>query len=322
MHFKYKSALAITAASLVAISLAGCSSDSSGSGDSATPTIAYVSGATGITFYEMMDDEGGKTAKELGAKWVYQGASEWSPTQQTPVVDGVCTNTPDVLIVTPTDGKAMAAALQRCSDNGVKIIAVDTLADESTKLETSITADNEQGGAIAGEYMAEQVGKTGKVVVIGGPSTTTTNISREQGFVKTIKKSYPQMQVLQTQWTESQDPAKAQGTVSDLLVANPDLKGVFCIVENVAEGCAAAVAMSGLDVKVIGYDASESLLANLSTGKIDALVVQPARDEIKAAVEAAMKVIKGKSVEPKIKLNNVLITTATMDDPKFARLLK
>lgn len=323
-----KRAIAVGAAALTALALASCSSggdaggDSSEGGSAEGATVAYVPGATTIAFYEMMADEGQKTAEAEGVEWVYQGAAEWSASLQTPVVDGVCTNKPDVLIITPTDGQGMAAALQRCIDAGIPVISVDTLADESTPVETAISADNLQGGGIAGEYMAEAIGGSGKVVVVGGPSTVTTNNQRAEGFAAAMAENYPDIEVMQTQWTESQDPAKAQSAVSDLLVANPDIKGLFCIVENVAEGCAAAVDLAGLDVQVIGYDASDSLVANLRSGKIDALVVQPARDESKAAVEAAVKFLNGESLEPEMKLENVLITTDTLDDPQFERFLK
>lgn len=327
MHSKRLQGLGVALAISALAVTAGCSAagGGSGGGSSGGGSVAYVPGTAGVAFYEIMNDEGKKTADKLGLHFTYQGAGDWSPTLQTPIVDGICTNKPDVLIITATDGKAMAAALQRCINDGVKLISVDTLTDPSTKIQSSITADNAQGGALAADYIAKQIGEQGKVAVIGGQATASTNTEREQGFTNEIKKKYPQIQQVQTQWTESQDPAKAQSLVSDLLVAQPDIKGVFCVIEHVAEGCGAAVANSGLRVQVVAYDASESLVSLMRKGTIDALIAQPAREEIKLAVQDAAAVIKGKPVKKTTKLANILITKAQVDDPgvqKYYYMLK
>lgn len=55
-------------------------------------------------------------AESLGMKREYQGAAEFSPADQTPVVEGVCAEHPSVLLVPPTDPVALAPAINTCSN--------------------------------------------------------------------------------------------------------------------------------------------------------------------------------------------------------------
>lgn len=305
-----------TATAALAAALSACSSG--GGGDAGT--VAFIPGTAGVAFYEIMKDEGTTTAEQLDLDFIYQGAGDWAPSLQTPVVDGVCTNKPDVLIISPTDGKAMAAALQRCIDSGVKIISVDTTTDPSTEIEMAITSNNRQGGALAADFLAQTLGDGASVAVIGGQATASTNIERVEGFTNRIAEAHPGVRQLPTQWTESQDPARAQSLVNDLLVANPDLDGVFCVIENVGEGCGSAVGSSGRDVLVVSYDASDTMVELMRRGDVDAVIAQPAREEIQLAVEAAAKIIKGEAVEPEVNLENVLVTADQVDDPEAQKL--
>lgn len=312
--------LATAAVSIAGLALAGCTSGAGTSGDGGETkgSVVFIPGTTGVAFYEAMRIAAEEKAEELGLDFSYQGAADWTPSLQTPVVDGVCTNKPDVLIVTPTDGKALASALQRCIDAGVQIITVDTVPDPSTPVVTQITADNLQGGALAAEFVAGQIGGAGKVVVIGGQATASTNIERVQGFEDYMSENYPDIEQVQTQWTESQDPTKAQSIMSDLLVANPDITGAFCVIEKVAEGCGAAIEQSGKDVTLVAYDASQTMVDLMKSQTVDALVAQPNVQQMLQAMEDAAKVIAGDTsgIQPELKLENRLIPADEVDDPE------
>jgi len=95
--------------------LAACgSTKSSASGSSAASStgknlsIAYVPGATGVAFYTSLSDGMQAEAKKLGMSYSYQGSPNFNPSDQTPVVNAVCTRHPSMLVVSPTDPVAMA----------------------------------------------------------------------------------------------------------------------------------------------------------------------------------------------------------------------
>ncbi|HTW03795.1 MAG TPA: hypothetical protein VMF87_26085, partial [Streptosporangiaceae bacterium] len=88
-----------TALALVALAAAACGSGSSSGSPSGSAsagksakhyTIAFVPGATGVSFYDTVLSGMQAKAKTLGMTVTYQGSPDFAPSAQTPVVDGVC----------------------------------------------------------------------------------------------------------------------------------------------------------------------------------------------------------------------------------------
>jgi ribose transport system substrate-binding protein len=74
-------------------------------------------------------------------------------------------------------------------------------------------------------------------------------------------------------------------------------------------------------VKLVAFDSSEGLVADLSAGVIDALVAQ---DPFKIGYEGVRAVtdkLDGKSPEKKIDLSATVITKADLDKPEIKKLL-
>ena len=59
--------------------------------------------------------------KKLGMSYSTQGAADFTPAAQTPVVDAVCTRHPSLLLIAPTDPVALRPAIQRCMNDGVDV---------------------------------------------------------------------------------------------------------------------------------------------------------------------------------------------------------
>lgn len=320
----------------VAVGLAACGGSSSSS--SATPasaasgtsstsasaaagsggkhfTIAYVPGATGVAFYDTLL-QGMKTeAAQLNMSVIYQGAADFSPSAQTPVVNGVCTRHPDLLVVSPTDPVAMAPALQTCRNEGVPVITVDTTLSNSTGLTSAITTDNAQGGKLAADYVGKKLGGKGTVAVLSLSPTATTQVARVAAFTAELKAAYPGITVLPTQYT-AQAVTSSESIVRSLLLAHPGIKAVFGAAEPNAEGAASALAATGQTGKVViaGFDAGPTEVSLLKAGKIDALVAQQAAQEGATAAQFAHDKLTGDTgaIKSTVQLPDVLLTTSTV----------
>ena len=89
-------------------------------------TIALVPGLTTDAFYITMNRGAQAAAEALGIEVDFQGAEEFDPVLQTPVLDAVIGRGPDAILIAPTDSTQMIEPLRRVTDAGIPMITVDT----------------------------------------------------------------------------------------------------------------------------------------------------------------------------------------------------
>jgi ribose transport system substrate-binding protein len=315
------------AAALAAVTLtaAACgSSAGSGSGSSAKSssakhyTIAFVPGATGVSFYDTVLSGMQAKAKTLGMTVTYQGSPDFAPSAQTPVVDGVCSKHPNVLIVAPTDPVAMAPAIDTCLNEGIPVITVDTQLANTSRLTAEITTDNSQGGQLAGAYLGQELHGSGQIAELSLSPTATTQVDRLQAVDSVLKSSYPGISVATLQYTQ-QATSSSETIVRSILSAHPQVKAIFGVAEPNAEGAIPAIAAAGKGGKVlvVGWDASPTEVSLLKKGTLSATVAQQAAQEGAMAAQYAYDKLTGKTsaISFHLSLPDVLLTSANVNQP-------
>jgi ribose transport system substrate-binding protein len=332
--------LTAAAVLLTALTATACSSSSSSSSSpssaSAAPaatasgaassashyTIAYVPGATGVAFYDTLVAGMRAKAASLGMSVTYQGSPNFTPADQTPIVDAICTKHPSALIVSPTDPVAMAPAINTCLTAGIPVITVDTGLTNTSQITSAITTDNNSGGKDAADYVGKALGGKGEVALLSLSPTATTQVERIASFEKEIKAAYPGITVLPVQYT-SQATSDSETVARSILAANPGVKAFFGSAEPNAEGVAAALKATGLTGKVldVGFDASPTEVSLLKSGGINATIAQPAAEEGADAAQFAYDKITGDTtgITASVQLPDVLLTTADASQAAFEK---
>ena len=236
-------------------------------------------------------------AKELGVNLMWQGsASDYSPQTQMPFVDAALTNGVDALILVPTDPNAMQPAVTRAESMKIPVITVDTTVTDQCYLTSFITGDNVDGGHQAAETLANLIGRKGKVFIMSGSPSATTDVARENGFREAIKQ-LPDIEIVGIQYANSQ-PANATSAVNTILLKYPDLAGIFALDGTSGTGTVAALrnANKAGQVKLVGYDAYKAEVDALKEGIFTALVAQQPAKEADLALQYAYDKITGKDV--------------------------
>jgi ribose transport system substrate-binding protein len=315
--------LALAAAlAAVALTAAACSSSSSTSPPSSSTspsakhyTIAFVPGATGVSFYDTVLSGMQAKAKALGMTVTYQGSPDFAPSAQTPVVEGVCSKHPSVLVVAPTDPVAMAPAINTCLNAGIPVITVDTQLTNTSKLTAEITTDNTQGGQLAGAFLGKELHGSGQIAELSLSPTATTQVDRIDAVDSVLKSSYPGVKVVTLQYTQ-QATSSSETTVRSILAGHPQVKAIFGVAEPNAEGAIAAIAAAGLTGKVlvVGWDAGPTEVALLKKGTLSATVAQEAAQEGAMAAQDAYDKLTGKTsaITFHLRLPDVLLTSANV----------
>ncbi|MDQ6678948.1 MAG: substrate-binding domain-containing protein [Acidobacteriota bacterium] len=230
-------------------------------------------------------EQGARAAgKQYHATILWSGPpQETDYTRQIEIVDSMIARHVDGLAVAAADRQILNASLERAAAEHIPVTVFDSGVD-SDKYMTFVATDNYAAGGMAARKLGELLGGKGKVGVMGHAPGSFSTMDRERGFADTLKKEFPGVTVVATQFGMA-DPAKAMAAAENMLTAHPDLAGMFASSEPSSVGVARAIRARGLagKVKFVAFDSSEGLQADRKAGVIQALVVQ---DPYKIGFEA------------------------------------
>jgi ribose transport system substrate-binding protein len=293
-------------------------------------TIALIPGLTTDAFYITMHKGAAAAADALGDTLVFQGASDFNPVTQVPVLDAVIARHPDAILIAPTDKVQLIQPLRKAVEAGIKLITVDTFIGNGRYQTGSgdadfplsyVASDNILGGQIAARALAKAIGDQGKVYVSNVKPGVSTTDQREEGF-KAEMKNHPGITVLATEFNDD-DANKAASQLQSVLARNPDLAGVFGANLFSALGAANGVQQAGKagKIKVAAFDAPKSIVGQLKSGLVDMAIAQHPAEIGYFGVVTAHAALTGHSVPTTIGTGFTVITKDNVDDPNVSRFL-
>jgi len=153
--------------------------------------------------------------------------------------------------------------------------------------------------------------------VPGGASTT----AREDGFRDQMKAKFPAIQILDERYGMA-SIAQSLAVSENMLTAHPDLDGMFCSNESGTSGAAQALKARRSKIKLVGFDSSPTLIAQLEARWIDTLVIQDPFRMGETAFEQAVKALRGEKTPKKIALPPRLVDVKNLHDPDIQTQLK
>ncbi|AZO27780.1 ABC transporter substrate-binding protein [Mesorhizobium sp. M1B.F.Ca.ET.045.04.1.1] len=293
-------------------------------------TIALIPGLTTDGFYITMRKGAQAAADALGVNLVFQGAPEFNPVTQVPVLDAVIAKKPDAILIAPTDKVQLVEPLRKANDAGIPVITVDTFIGSGTYQTGAgdadfplayIASDNVLGGEIAARALATAIGDKGKVYVSNVKPGISTTDQREEGFKKEMAK-HPGITVLETQFNDD-DANKAASQLQAVFARNPDLVGVFGANLFSALGAANGVKQAGQTgtVKVVAFDAPTSIVDNINTGLVDVAIAQHPAEIGYFGVVSAYAHLTGHSIPVSIGTGFTIMDKSNIADPNISKYL-
>lgn len=295
-------------------------------------TIALIPGLTTDAFYITMQRGAQAAADALGVELIFQGAADFNPVTQVPVLDAVIARAPDAILIAPTDKTQLVEPLRRAHDAGIPVITVDTFIGEGVYQTGSgdadfplsyIASDNVLGGRMAARALAEAIGEGGGQVYVSNvnPGISTTD-QREEGFKAEMAENFPNIEVLETQFNEN-DANNAASQLQAVFARNPELKGVFGANLFSALGAANGVQQAGQTgtIKVVAFDAPTSIVDNIKTGLVDVAIAQHPAEIGYYGVVSAYAHLTGQSIPTAIGTGFTVIDAGNVDDPEVAKFI-
>ena len=275
--------------------------------------LAYsVSALSHQFFVDMMagvEDE----AKKEGATLLKADAGANAGKQLSDIEDLLQKN-PNVMLITPQDSDAIKPAVEACNNQGVPVVIID-IGASGGRIDSFVISDNEQGGRLAGEYIAEHVPAGAKVAHIQCQLGAANARQRGEGFTAVMEEKG--LSVIPPQPADSMRD-KAMTVMENLLQANSQIAAVFCENDPMAVGATiAAKSASRLQgMMVVGFNGDPEALDAIREGEMAATVMQFPYDMGVAGVQQAIKLARGEKAEARVNVPVELVTEDNID--KFA----
>lgn len=306
MKIKKMAALLLTA--VMGFSLAGCNAitidGEEGSitegGSGGNGSIGFSVSTLNNPFFVTLSEGAEAKAEEEGADLIVVDAGDDAAKQTSDIEDLISRNI-SVLIVNPVDSDAVAPAVQDAVAAGIKVISVDRVVN-GVDVDCAIASDNVEGARMATEYMVSLIGEGAKTAEIQGTSGASATIDRGEGFHLVADE---QLDVVSSQ-TANFSRSEGMTVMENILQAQPDLKGVFAHNDEMALG--AVEAIGNRDIVVVGFVATDDALAAIQQGRMAATVAQKPDLMGATAVETAISLVNGETVEKEIPVEVELIT--------------
>ena len=226
------------------------------------------------------------------------------------------------ILLAPVDARALVSPVEQARRGGVPTVVFDSGLEGDGHV-SFIATDNWRGGSLAGEKLGELMGGVGTVVMLRFQEGSASTMAREAGFLAELARDYPDIEVVSDNQYAG-DLEKARSTSDALLLAHPEVDGIFCPNESTAHGMLSALVAAGKteDVKFVGFDASRELLAGLERGDIDALVVQDPVAMGRRGLELLVAHLRGEDVPAAESTALCLATPDNHEEPAIAALLR
>ncbi|MFS0862210.1 multiple monosaccharide ABC transporter substrate-binding protein [Fredinandcohnia sp. 179-A 10B2 NHS] len=301
---------------LLALTLAACSSGSSGDGDKGFVGIAMPTKSS-----ERWVDDGNNMKAEfekLGYKVDLQYAEDVVENQVSQI-ENMITKGVDVLVIASIDGEALTNVLDKAASQDIPVIAYDRLIRKSEHVSYYATFDNFKVGVLQASYIEEKLGlKDGKgpfniELFAGSPddnnayfffdgamSVLQPYIDSGKLVVGSGQTDFDQVATLR--W----DGATAQARMDNLLSANYTTENVDAVLspyDGISIGILSSLKGVGYGSAdkplpvITGQDAELASVKSIIAGEQTQTVFKDTRELAKKAVEMAEAVLEGKEAE-------------------------
>jgi ribose transport system substrate-binding protein len=288
------------------------------------PMIAVIPKGTTHEFWKTVHAGALKGASESGVDILWKGpAREDDRDDQIKVVESSVSRKVQGIVIAPLDEQALVPSLKEAATAKIPVVVFDSGIKWDGR-SSFVATDNRRGGMLAAEELGRILAGKGKVVMMRYMEGSASTSLREDGFLSTMKEKFPAIQIVSSDQYGGATVDSAYRVAENLLNRFAELDGLYAPNESTTYACMKALTdlKRGVKVHLVGFDASEKLVAGLRAGSIDALVVQNPFRMGELAVTTMAKVIRGESVPKDVDTGCTLVTRTNIDEPAIRTVLE
>lgn len=292
--------------------------------------IAVIPKGTTHEFWNAIHAGARKAERELKAEGVnlqviWKGPlREDDREQQIQVVENFVGQRLSGLVLAPLDRRGLVAPVETAVRAKIPVVLIDS--DLDSKAPASFVAtDNREGGRIAARELGRMLGGKGNVIMLRLQVGSASTEAREEGFLEVMRKDFPGIKLLSTDQHGGVTRDTAKRASENLLNRfGRQVNGIFCCNESTGVGMLLALRDAGLagKVRLVAFDAGETLIAGLRSGHVDGLVAQNPMRMGYLGVKHMVDVLRGRPVPARVDTGVGFVTRANLDAPELAEFVR
>ena len=234
-------------------------------------------------------------------------------------VQNFIANGVDAIIVNPVDTSATGAITKAAADAGVPLVYVNREPIDVDKLgpKAAFVASNEaESGTLEAKQICKLLGGKGNILVMEGVLSNQSAVQRTKDIHEVIATPDCSGIKIIAEQTGEWDRTKGQNLMTNWLSKGMAFDAVVSNNDEMAIGALQAMKSAGVDTKkaiVGGVDATQDALASMKAGDLKVTVFQDAAGQGKGAVQTALALAAGKSVDKKVNIPFQLVVPSNID---------
>ncbi|MDQ3004274.1 MAG: sugar ABC transporter substrate-binding protein [Chloroflexota bacterium] len=203
----------------------------------------------------------------------------------------------DVIVLIPANTDAADPMTKAAQDAGIPLVYVNRIPSNLPEGVAYVGSDSIQAGIMQAEWLAEQLGGTGNVVIMNGNLAQEAAQKRTEGE-KQVFATFPDIQIIKEDtgnWSRDQGLA----LMENWLASGDQIDAVASNNDEMAIGAIQAIEAAGKlgEILVGGVDASPDALQEMDKGRLDVTVFQNAKGQGEGGIKAAIALARGEQID-------------------------
>jgi inositol transport system substrate-binding protein len=231
----------------------------------------------------------------------------------------------DAIIVNPVDTDATVAMSQAAADAGIPLVYVNREpinVDDLPSNQAFVASDERESGTLETQEVCRLLKEQGKgdgakILVLMGELSNQAARQRTQDIHDVIATDECSFMEIVEEQTGNWQRTQGGDLMRNWLSAGLEFDAVVSNNDEMAIGAIQAMKAAGVDMEEVivgGVDATQDALAAMEAGDLDVTVFQNAAGQGQGAVDTALKLIKGETVEQKVYVPFELVTPENLAD--------
>lgn len=278
----------------------------------------FVCPLVGNEYFSLFMDGAKKADEEFGCDTQMTGSATVDVEEIMDALDAAIAANVDGILFPVHIPDTQNAGLIAAKEAGIPVVAVDADDAGSQRLAFAGT-DPYQAGYKAGEAMIEGTGGTAKIAVLATDVVLTGKLAYElEGFKDAIADN--DMEIVTIEATTG-DLLKATEKTQALVLAYPEVNGIYCMTTYDIQGAAKIIEENGLEgITIVGYDDGEETLKYIRSGAAYATVVQDPFMMGYLGVSLLERINNGETLEQtEYDTGTIIVTKDNVDTYRAAR---
>ena len=285
--------------------------------------IVYLAPTLDIEYWQWVEEGVKMACEEYGVTYTTFVAENSAATQAQNAETAVTLGA-DAVVLSPVSSDSCSSVLDPCEDAGIPV-TIAAIGSTTDNYYSFISADDYTSGYDAGNYLCQRVKELGgdSIGVLALPMDRSNAQAKMAGLEKACEENG--ITIVQTIQTTTLTVSDSTDMCNDLLTANPDIKGIYCMYEQAGIAAVDCLETAGLtgEISIVSSDGSPASIAYIRSGAIDGIVVQEAVGQGYYAAIEAFKAISGLEADAKIiQTPEPLVTSENIDDEDIQAVLR